>query len=336
VTAVKHYDGTGDEFVYNKKGELLEARNEDVILKFERDATGRIIKEMQNDYVIESTYDELGNRTFVESSLGARTAMSRNNMGQITHLASAQAGKEAWGSTTTYNELGLEELRQVSGGMISERSYDVIGRVRNHRVRSGSRDTRKKTYEWNTNHRLKKVTDELTKTTTIFSYDRLNNLVKAEYDYDNILYRKADKVNNYYKTKDRSDRIYGKGSRLEKSEVNTRQVAHETFYGVRTLEYGGINPIGCFNSKYHPTTSAGINLGNLYENDGSRFQGAGYLQITGRWNCTAFLNYIGNPNIVDQGYELVGSTYTIDIAFVPSPGDISIGPYAAWEASGWF
>jgi len=116
------------------------------------------------------------------------------------------------------------------------------------------------------------------------------------------------------------------------------QVAHETFYGVRTLEYGGINPVEYFNNKYHPTTSAGINLGNLYENDGSRFRGAGYLQITGRWNYTAFSNYVGNPNIVDQGYELVGGTYTIaneDIAFVLSSGDISIGPYA-WEASGWF
>ena len=58
VLSVKHHDKTYDEFKYNENGALIEAKNQDVTLKFERDATGRIIKEMQDEYVVESSYND--------------------------------------------------------------------------------------------------------------------------------------------------------------------------------------------------------------------------------------------------------------------------------------
>ncbi|MCL1989458.1 MAG: DUF6531 domain-containing protein [Defluviitaleaceae bacterium] len=233
VISAKHNDDTFDQFVYNKNGELIEAKNQDVSLTFKRDAVGRIVEEMQDGHRIKSTYNELGMRTFVESSLGARISMNHNEMGQISHLAGAQVGQDPWAATMSYNALGQEELRKVSGGVISESQYDIIGRMTKHSVSANNREMRRKKYSWTANHLLGSITDELTDKKTTFSYDRFLNLVGAEYGYEDKLYRWTDEVGNLYQTKDKSDRIYGKGSRLEQSEVNTNELknSHQGGFG---------------------------------------------------------------------------------------------------------
>ena len=197
------------------------------MLKFERDAIGRITKEWQNDHWIENTYDELGIRTHVESSLGAKIAMELNQMGQVTHLAGAQAGNAAWVAQMSYNVLGQEELRKVSGGVISEWQFDPMGRATGHKVNSHSRTTRKRKYDWDVNQRLRSITDELNNKRTSFSYDEFSNLIKADYGFSDILHRESDDVGNLYEKADKSDRIYGKGSRLEQSSVNTNELKNK-------------------------------------------------------------------------------------------------------------
>ena len=173
-----------------------------------------------------STYDDIGSRTLVESSLGAKIAFNHNELGQVSHLAGAQAGQDAWAATVSYNALGQEELRKVSGGVVSSWQYDAMGRPVGHQVRGARQETRVKTYDWDVNQRLRKVTDELTKSQISFSYDQFSNLVQAKYGFNDILYRETDEFGNLYKTEDKIDRIYGKGSRLEQSEVNTKELKH--------------------------------------------------------------------------------------------------------------
>jgi len=43
---------------------------------------------------IGSTYDEFGSRIHLESSIGAKVVLTHNNMGQVSHLAGAQAGNK--------------------------------------------------------------------------------------------------------------------------------------------------------------------------------------------------------------------------------------------------
>ena len=102
-----------------------------------------------------------------------------------------------------------------------------MGRVENHRVSHNNRDTRKRKYEWDVNQRLRSITDELNNKVTSFSYDEFSNLVKADYGFNDILYRETDEVGNLYETADKSDRIYGKGSRLEQSGVNTNELKNK-------------------------------------------------------------------------------------------------------------
>ncbi|WP_036128596.1 hypothetical protein, partial [Lysinibacillus sphaericus] len=58
-----YYDGTWETFSYDKNGSLQETENEHVTVKLERDPSGQVIKEWQNDHWIASSYDDLGNRS---------------------------------------------------------------------------------------------------------------------------------------------------------------------------------------------------------------------------------------------------------------------------------
>ena len=234
VVGVNYYDSTSESFVYNKNGALTETKNNDVTLKFEYDVTGRLIKEMQNDYVVESIYDEVGNRTFITSSLGANIAIAHNSRGQATHLAASQGGK-GWVARREYNELGQEIERMLPGNVISSSSYDVMGRVTSHRVSSGGHDIRRNAYKWDVNRQLKVITDELTQKKTAFFHNQFSELVRAEYGHNEIIYRRSDDVGNIYERDDQSDRIYGKGSRLEQSGVNTNELKNKVQGGYGKL-----------------------------------------------------------------------------------------------------
>ncbi|MEK5039324.1 RHS repeat domain-containing protein [Sporosarcina sp. FSL K6-3457] len=70
-------------------------------------------------------------------------------------------------------------------------------------------------YNWDVNHRLKSMVNELTAGQTTYGYDEFSNLVWSNqgnpFDY---LHRNIADVGNLYETKEKTDRVYGAGSRL--------------------------------------------------------------------------------------------------------------------------
>ena len=82
---------------------------------------------------------------------------------------------------------------------------------------------RHRRYEWDVNYRLKKVTNELTKGNIIYSYDRFSNLISARGTEILSCFRMFDEAGNVYGAEDKSDRIYGAGSRLETSGINLKE-----------------------------------------------------------------------------------------------------------------
>lgn len=54
-------------------------------------------------------------------------------------------------------------------------------------------------------------------------------------------------------------------------------------------------------------------LGNIYQGDGARFKGAGYIQVTGRSNYQSFCNYIGDKRVM-EGCSYVASKYPWSIS----------------------
>ncbi|WP_329600430.1 RHS repeat-associated core domain-containing protein [Lysinibacillus sphaericus] len=134
-------------------------------------------------------------------------------MAQIT---ASRLEQEQWTAAMQYNELGQEIERILPGDVISKWQYDVTGRPTHHRISSQNRDTRRRVYNWDVNHQLRSTVNELTGVRVTYGYDEFSNLVWANQDsrqFD-FLYRSVDDVGNLYETKEKTDRIYGAGSRL--------------------------------------------------------------------------------------------------------------------------
>ncbi|WP_347722648.1 RHS repeat domain-containing protein [Lysinibacillus capsici] len=111
--------------------------------------------------------------------------------------------------------LGQEIERILLREVISKWQYDITGRPTHHRVSSQSRNTRRRVYNWDVNHQLRSMVNELTGVKVTYGYDEFSNLVWANQDSKfDFLYRSVDDVGNLYEAKDKKDRVYGAGGRL--------------------------------------------------------------------------------------------------------------------------
>jgi YD repeat-containing protein len=94
ITRANYHDGTWEIYTYNKNGLLVEATNQNVSIYFERDAVGRIVQETQkqqldtneNGTTLTSTYNALGQRTKMSSSLGANISTHYYKKGQLERI----------------------------------------------------------------------------------------------------------------------------------------------------------------------------------------------------------------------------------------------------------
>ena len=217
ITRIEYSDGSWEVFSYNKNGQLTEARNENSNVIFTRDAAGRIITDKQDEYLVESKFDALGKRIAVTSSLGASIAIKRNEAGFVSNMLAQHNTGTSWEAQLSYNKLGMETERLLPGGIKSEFVYDNAGRPAEHTVKSGSRQVRNRIYTWNVNDRLKSMMNGITKGVVQFGHDDFGNLAWAKYEDNQYDYKMPDKVGNLYRTKEQTDRKYGKGGKLLES-----------------------------------------------------------------------------------------------------------------------
>jgi RHS repeat-associated protein len=216
-TRIEYSDGSWEIYSYNRNGQLIEARNENSTVIIERDSTGRILKETQDDYTVDSKYDKLGKRIAVSSSLGANINIERNESGFVSSMIAQNKAGNNWEAQFKYNSLGLETERLLPGGITALFAYDNAGRPVEQVVKNGSRVMRQRSYAWNVNDRLKSMMNGLTRGIVQYGHDDFGNLAWAKYEDNNYDYKMPDKVGNIYKTKEQNDRKYEAGGRLLES-----------------------------------------------------------------------------------------------------------------------
>jgi RHS repeat-associated protein len=217
-TRIEYNNENWEIYGYNRNGLLIEAKNENSGVIIKRDAAGRIIKENQDDYIVESKFDKLGKRIAITSSLGAVINIKRNEAGFVSSMNTQNKTGTNWEAQFKYNSLGLETERLLTGGITSILAYDNAGRPIEQMVKNGARTMRQRSYTWNVNDRLKSMVNGLTKGIVQFGHDDFGNLAWAKYEDNQYDYKMPDKVGNIYKTKEQNDRKYSAGGRLLESK----------------------------------------------------------------------------------------------------------------------
>jgi RHS repeat-associated protein len=222
----KHADGSKDWFTYRDDGDLLEAGNAATVVKLERDAVGRVIREQQGDDWVAFEYDLLNRLTATRSSRGADIAIERNVRGHVTAVRAAGSVKAnpatgaidsadsstAFEARFTRDSFGRELERVLPGGARSGFTRDSLGRPLVHEIGISGEQVGARRYEWGVDDRLVAILDAM-EGPVRFGHGPWRNLERAEYREQAEL-RISDAVGNLFRTVARNDRQYGPAGEL--------------------------------------------------------------------------------------------------------------------------
>lgn len=207
----EYSDGSQETFSYDRNSLLVEAVNEYATVRLERDKTGRVIREWQNGHEVAITFDHLGKRRQVRSSLGADIHVARNITGDIIGM---KAGN--WEMEVQRNISGQEIGRILPGGLVESRSFDQLsGMPVRHQIQQGGEIIHKVAYRWDVSRKLREIIQS--NHVTSFGYDEWGGLAWAQYEDGQYAYRMPDKTGNLFSTPVRNDHQYGPGCRLMES-----------------------------------------------------------------------------------------------------------------------
>ncbi|WP_437715671.1 DUF6531 domain-containing protein [Sorangium sp. So ce448] len=210
--AIRYDDGTSESFRYREDGLLIEAENETAVVRFLRDAFGRVLREAQGEHWIESQYDISGRRTAFVSSLGAREAIDRDVMGDPASV-SVGAGQDRWSVRFTRNSAGLEIERRMAMGLVASVLRDSLGRPVQSLLTQPGRRLGHKHYRWEPDLRLAAIEVEGGGADR-FSYDACGRLAMTQRPDGRVEHRALDASGNLYRQVDRADRVYAPGGAL--------------------------------------------------------------------------------------------------------------------------
>lgn len=211
ITEIDH-DGEKEEYEYRPDGVLIRAKNAISEVSFERDALGRVTKEENGGFSIFSKYDQFGNRVEIQTALGEKVDLYRNEFGFLNELSVGRE-KKRWSASYKRDEFGLELEALLPGSIRDVKERDVLGRISNHKVSTGAKTSRLRKYSWGANNRLKEIINEHGQSTS-FAYDDSGFLISANYADGTEEQRVADIVGNLYKNANKTDRRFGRGGEL--------------------------------------------------------------------------------------------------------------------------
>ncbi|HEY8091294.1 MAG TPA: RHS repeat-associated core domain-containing protein [Polyangiaceae bacterium] len=225
-------DDTSEAFEYDARGLLIGATNGAGMFRFERDAVGRIVREMQKvggvEHWVAVTYDAAGNRVSRQTSLGHTERMQRDAMGSRLLTVLDEDYRIEHGNDVFAREV----QRKLPGGGMIESVFDPLGRLAQRQARSpfgaralaagepewlGRRDdgvTAMTSYQYDADGELVSRSDRL-RGLTRYDYDPVGQLLAAVPEKARPEVFRYDPTGNPYEAADGvAQREYGKGNRL--------------------------------------------------------------------------------------------------------------------------
>ncbi|TKD10035.1 hypothetical protein E8A74_10570 [Polyangium fumosum] len=212
VTCVRYPDGTAERFAYRADGALIEAENDAARVTFERDALGRVVRELQGPHVVEKRYDARGLVAEVSSSLGFDGAFMRDAVGEFDAI-SIGTGVDRWRTSITRDAAGLEAERRLPGGIAVRTRRDRIGRVAETSMLDGGEELRRVAYTWEPGSLLKERDDSRRGLTRYF-HDRRARLTAATEPEGRVRWRRPTATGNIQQAMEGEPQTYKKGGAL--------------------------------------------------------------------------------------------------------------------------
>ena len=182
---------------------------------FERNALGRIIREIQNGHAVEHVYDSRSRLTHTLSDLGADVSYGYDGAGLPESVkAIVQGMPHPWEARMQHDRLGRETLRTMTGGVACAMQYDGVGRPSRQSVTHGGHSLYNRSYRWDDDFLLSHTHDAISGRIARYFYDDFGSLAEAEYGDGARQWRNPDVMGNVYDSADRTDRTYARGGQL--------------------------------------------------------------------------------------------------------------------------
>ncbi len=129
----KSADGTEAEFEYDANGFITVAKNDSITVRFERDAYGRVVRELQSDHVVESSFDARGLRTkrWID---GQETAWRYDANGRVEGLGLPgdewlEFTRDAVGRDTERRLTRKGTAARKEGGFVLRQEFDPMSQL---------------------------------------------------------------------------------------------------------------------------------------------------------------------------------------------------------------
>ena len=218
VTAARYADGSEETFTYDLIGQLESATNAAGTVRWQRDASGRVLTESFADQWVASKYEGPGPRAGVTSSLGLAERIARGPMGDINAVElwssdDARSAHRTWSVGFERDALGNELRRTMSGGVTATWSRSEAGLPLSVTVARAAKPLSETRYDWEGDNRLAAAWRSGSGSTS-YAHDARNRLTAAVLPDGSTQWRSPSPTGNLSRTRERTDRRYGRGGVL--------------------------------------------------------------------------------------------------------------------------
>jgi RHS repeat-associated protein len=147
-------DGDSVSFQFNALGKLEQATTADISIRFERDVSGRITREVQGNHWIQSNYDAVGHLRQTTTSLGLMVDYTNDANGAVISIAT---GGEVHHIERNFR--GQETARLLPCGLRLEQTYNSLGKLIEQELGNGSNELLHRRYHYDAAGQLSSLDD---------------------------------------------------------------------------------------------------------------------------------------------------------------------------------